>query len=108
MSAIIQVYAVWLAHERYYHRVYTCQAFYPVVRNGLLPPFGSKRGETHLLAGEGVVGPNPDERTDTLVLYNSSTVLTIRACEILFEKDLRLCYRVAVEDKIIELKLPRK
>jgi hypothetical protein len=54
-----------------------CQAFCPVVRMGshpltrklvLSPLWIDLRGK-HSLAGEGVGGPNSDERTDTLVLY---------------------------------------
>ncbi len=56
------------------------QAFCPVVRIGsppqtpspasvwCSPPLGP-RGETHSLGGEGVRGPNSDEGTDSLVLY---------------------------------------
>jgi hypothetical protein len=42
-----------------------------------LPLFGSKGGDTLACGGEGVGGPNSDERTDTLVFfvyYNPSTV----------------------------------
>ncbi len=64
-----------------------CQAFCPVVPIGspqpqpsVAPPLGST-GETHSLAKEGVVGPNSDEGTDTLVLYvyyNPSTLRVSR------------------------------
>jgi hypothetical protein len=42
----------------------------PYPRKRVLLPLLGLRGETHSRAGEGVGGPNSDEGTDTLVLYN--------------------------------------
>jgi hypothetical protein len=39
----------------------------PQPQASLVPPPLGPKGETHSLAGEGVGGPNSDERTDTLV-----------------------------------------
>jgi hypothetical protein len=35
-------------------------------------------GETHSLAGQGVWGPNPDDGTDTLVLYVNYNTYTVQ------------------------------
>jgi hypothetical protein len=58
------------------HRVYNteCQAFCPIVvrigspRKRVLHPLGVQGGDTLACGGEGVEGPNSEERTDTVVL----------------------------------------
>jgi hypothetical protein len=42
------------------------------------PPQDPSGGDTHLLAGKGVGGPNTDEGTDTLVLYVLYTIIPLR------------------------------
>jgi hypothetical protein len=57
------------AHEQFFHKGH--RAFSLVVRIGspAPSPFGSKGGDTYLLAGEGTGGANSDEGTDILVLW---------------------------------------